>query len=184
MEVKIYLIEDINDLRYVGSTKQDLNKRLSEHKSDKKSNRNTCSSNQLNLYNCIITELECCDESSRREREQYWIDTIDCVNQYNTVFDSKEYYEKNKEQKKEYSKEWREKHKDYNKQYYQKNKEYFKEYFKEYRENNKEQKKEYDKERSKLDWYCPHCKCNVRLHNKARHLKTKRHQLNTNNYIE
>ena len=35
MEVKIYLIEDINDLKYVGSTTQKLNIRLSEHKSHK-----------------------------------------------------------------------------------------------------------------------------------------------------
>lgn len=107
--VSIYCIEDINDLKYVGSTSQKLNIRLSEHKSEKNRTKRKPSSYKLNLYNCIIYELERCDESNRKEREQYWINRIDCVNILNTVFDKKEYQkeyrEKNKEQLKEYEKE-------------------------------------------------------------------------------
>jgi hypothetical protein len=161
MEVKIYLIEDINDLKYVGSTKQKLNIRLSHHKS-----HNDCSSSKLNLHNCIITELECCDDTNKKEREQYWIDRIDCVNKKNTYFDRKEY----------------------NKEYYQNNKEKIKEqkkkYMKEYCEKNKEQRKEYNKEYKKLDWYCCDCKCSVKLCAKSKHLNSQKHQLNINNYIE
>jgi hypothetical protein len=124
MEIKIYCIEDINDLKYVGSTKSKLNKRLTGHKSDIK--RNTCSSSKLNLNDCIITELETCNEANRKQREQYWIDKIDCVNEYNTYFD--------KDKKKQYDKEYR-----------QNNKDKIREQMKEYRENNKEKIREQKK---------------------------------------
>ena len=109
--VKIYCIEDINDLKYVGSTKQKLSKRLNGHKGDlyhrRKSN---CSSNKLNLYNCIIYELEECEESERKERERYWINKIDCVNMkklngMNMELHKKlnqRWYQNNKEKMKEY----------------------------------------------------------------------------------
>lgn len=61
--VSIYCIEDINDLKYIGSTNQKLNKRLSIHKNDKKRNH-YCSSSKLDLDNCKIYELETCNESS------------------------------------------------------------------------------------------------------------------------
>jgi len=144
--VSIYLIEDINDLKYVGSTTMELNTRLSHHRCDKKSGKNYCSSSKLNLYNCIITQLERCDLEQRKERERYWINNIDCVNELKLNFDQKEYNENNKEKKKEYD-------------------------------------KEYMKEYTKLDWFCSHCKCNVKLCNKTKHLKTQKHQLNTNNYL-
>ena len=141
--VSIYCIEDINDLRYVGSTSQKLNTRLSNHKSDKNRNKG-CSSSNLNLGNCIIYELERCDESNKKEREQYWINRIDCVNQNNAIFDKKEHY----------------------KEYYEKNKEKIKEQRKEYREY------------IKLYWQCSDCNCNVKKHNKTRHLKSKKHLKN------
>jgi hypothetical protein len=173
--VCIYLIEDINDLKYVGSTKQKLNVRLNSHKSDKRRGKSV-SSSKLNLYNCIITELETCNEENRKEREQYYIDTIDCVNCYNTYFDekqwSKEYYHNNKDKIKEHGKEYREN-----------NKEKHKEHMKQYYHNNKEKIKEYHKEYNKLDWYCSDCKCNLKLHNKSYHLQSQKHQLNTNNYL-
>ena len=77
--VSIYCIEDINDLKYVGSTKVTLNQRLYNHRSNKNRN-NYCSSSKLNLYNCIIYQLEKCEEKDRLERERYWINKIDCVN--------------------------------------------------------------------------------------------------------
>jgi len=74
--VTIYCIEDINDLKYIGSTKNKLNVRLSEHRTHR-----TCSSKKLNLNNSIIYSLENCDECDRNEREKYWINKIDCVNE-------------------------------------------------------------------------------------------------------
>lgn len=102
VKVKIYCIVDINDSKYVGSTKLKLSYRLSNHKSQK-----DCSSKLLDLDNCEIILLEECDESVRKEREQYWIENTDCVNIRNPVSDIKEYkkvyHQKNKEQRNEYN---------------------------------------------------------------------------------
>ena len=111
--VTIYCIEDCNSLKYVGSTKQKLNRRLSRHKSDKKRNH-WCSSSKLDLDNCKIYSLESCNESNRSERERYWINHIDCVNEYKlnsmTTEYTKQYYKQwcdnNKDQKKKFNKEY------------------------------------------------------------------------------
>ena len=78
--VNIYCIEDINDSKYVGSTKNKLNDRLTEHRKNKRNKKNG-SSKKLNLENCIIYQIESCDEKDRFEREKYWINQIDCVNE-------------------------------------------------------------------------------------------------------
>jgi len=77
--VTIYCIEDINDLKYVGSTTVSLKSRLNRHIRSKRNNERM-SSKELNLYNCIIYPLETCDESVRYRTERYWINKIDCVN--------------------------------------------------------------------------------------------------------
>ena len=117
--VTIYCIEDINDLKYVGSTKLKLSIRLSSHRCSK-----NCSSSKLNLHNCIIYSLETCNESNRKERERYWINHIDCVNEYKLNSMTTEYT-------KQYYKQWCDNNK---------------EQIKEYRENNKDQKKKFNKE--------------------------------------
>ena len=114
--VSIYCIEDINDLKYVGSTIQKLNRRFLSHKYGKENNKG-CSSQKLNLYNCIIYELEKCNESNRKERERYWINHIDCVNQRKL-----NYEENKKEYDKKYNKEWRKNNKEKMKEYWKKNK--------------------------------------------------------------
>ena len=123
--VKIYCIEEINDLKYVGSTTQKLNRRLSGHKGDLYFRREkNCSSNKINLYNCIIYQLEECEESERKERERYWINKIDCVNK-------KKLNGYDKDNHKRLTKEWREKNKEkmkeYQRIYYLKRKNAFKE---------------------------------------------------------
>ena len=106
----IYCIEDINDNKYIGSTKRELHTRLTEHRYKQRNQLGT-TSQQLNLYNCIIYELEQCEDEQRNEREQYWIDNTDCVNINNIVHDYKEYqkqyFQKNKEKKYEYYKQKR-----------------------------------------------------------------------------
>lgn len=92
--VKIYCIEDINDLKYVGSTKQTLQKRFQTHKDNK-----PCSSSKLNLYNAIIYVLEECSDEDRKERERYWINKLDTVNELKLNFNQKEYI-------KDYCKKW------------------------------------------------------------------------------
>jgi len=118
------MIEDCDGLKYVGSTTRPLNERLSGHKSHKKTGKNI-SSSKLNLDNCIITQLEQCNLEHKKERERFWINGLDCVNQLKLNFDKeynkeyhKEWYEKNKEKKKEYREKNKEKQKHYHKNKY------------------------------------------------------------------
>tara|TARA_Y100001973_G_scaffold101764_1_gene165472 strand:- start:38 stop:418 length:381 start_codon:yes stop_codon:yes gene_type:complete len=99
--VSIYCIEDINNLNYIGSTNQELNKRLNRHRYDKRHNFKPCSSIRLNLDRCKIYELEKCQESNRKERERYWINNMECVNIMKLNFDAKTY------DRKEYQKQYR-----------------------------------------------------------------------------
>ena len=98
--VLIYCIEDINDLKYIGSTTQRLGARLAHHRYNRQ-----CSSRELNLYNCIIYELENCSQEERKEREKYHINHTECVNTHKLNHNNREacrtYYEKNKEKQNE-----------------------------------------------------------------------------------
>ena len=136
--VKIYCIEDCNNLKYVGSTKQKLIRRLTKHKCDKK----YCSSKKLDLDNCKIYVLEETDEEHRLEREKYWIHKIDCINTIRYDFDAKEYM---KQYNKEYNQKNKDKLKEYKKQKYQENKDERLEYQKEYQQKNRDEIKEYMK---------------------------------------
>ena len=103
----IYLIEDINDLRYVGSTSEKrFQDRLYTHRRDKKDCKNNCSSAKLNLNYCSITKLK--DIKNTREERDYWeshyINNVypECVNinrfkTRNVSKYRKEYYKKNRE---------------------------------------------------------------------------------------
>ena len=158
-KVKIYCIEDINDLKYIGSTTQTIYQRLNNH-IFKKINDNPITSKKLNLYNCIVYELETCDDCNRDERERYWILNTDCVNkQIPGVRQSEEqlrekskiYTDKNKDRKREYDIQYRLKNKERLKRQKEEyrnnpeNKEYQKNYHLEYVKKNKEKKREKDR---------------------------------------
>ena len=89
MSCKIYCIEDCNGLKYVGSTTQKyLSDRLSQHRYYKKNqDKHRYSSCKLDLHNCKIYKLEECDISHRKERERYWINNTDSVNELKLNFD-------------------------------------------------------------------------------------------------
>jgi len=115
-EAWIYLIEDINDNRYVGSTgEKRLEDRLSTHKRDErnyyfeKRKGKGCSSMKLNLHNSVIIPLMKCenDWDIRKIHESHYINNVypECVNENRLNFDRKEhakkmykiYYRENKE---------------------------------------------------------------------------------------
>ena len=108
---KVYLIRDIHGLNYVGCTKQTLKRRLQKHESDKRTGTNKSSSHKLDLTCCKISILEDdITEENKREREQYWIDKIECVNVNNAIYDLQKrqnYFLEHKEDKKEYDKKYR-----------------------------------------------------------------------------
>ena len=113
--IRIYCIEDINDMKYIGSTSQTLNKRLSGHRNDKTRGLH-CSSSKLDLEHSVIYEIERCHEDERMERERYWINKIDCVNERKLTYyrkeHRKEYYQQNKERKKKYQRDYDKRNKD------------------------------------------------------------------------
>lgn len=82
MNIKIYLIEDKQGIKYIGSTKETLDRRLCRHRSKKNTNdKYKCSSRYLNLEDCTITLLEDnVEKENRNEREQYYINNTTCVN--------------------------------------------------------------------------------------------------------
>ena len=113
----IYCIEDINDLKYVGKTNRKLHDRWRRHVSDKYNpNAHGPSSSKLNLLNSIIYPLEECEEEVSKERERYWINKLDCVNENKLHCDVKIYTKKwndnNRGRKREQQKKYREKNKD------------------------------------------------------------------------
>jgi hypothetical protein len=108
---KIYLLENIDGLKYVGKTKQTIKQRLSAH---------TCNSKQCETKSSklvvskpfTVTILEECEKDISKEREAYWINHYECVN-----------YLKLNHNKKKYNEEWNQNNKEYYKQYHQENKE-------------------------------------------------------------
>lgn len=136
-EAWIYLLEDINDNRYVGSTgEKRLEDRLSTHKRDERNynfgiRKGKCSSMKLNLHNAIIKPLMKCENNkeTRRFHESHYINKVypECVNEIRLKFDRKKYYQNNKEKKIKQATKWRDKNKEKvnakRREYYQKNKE-------------------------------------------------------------
>ena len=89
--VNIYLIEDCDGLKYVGSTqREDIRRRLWEHRSDKRNNHKSSQCKLLDLEKSMITLLEECKDENRNQRESHWINQIDCVNKRNPNGNKKE----------------------------------------------------------------------------------------------
>ena len=109
---KIYLLEDVNGLKYVGRTTLTLNQRFRLHKVDKKRDH-TCSSKKLDLDHCERTCIDIADsEEEAHQLEEFYINSINCVNDHKLNFDRKEYREKNRDEINKKQKAYREKNKD------------------------------------------------------------------------
>ena len=141
--VNIYKITDINGLCYVGSTRSDIRHRLANHTYSKNNNNGYCSSHKLDLENCEIEVLEVCKPEIRYEREKYYINTIDCVNERKMNFDRKEYIRK---YLKHYRENNKEKIKEKIKEYHEKNNDEIKVIQRQYREQNKDKLNKYKRE--------------------------------------
>ena len=177
---KIYTIRSRNsDKVYVGSTCNELRKRIYEHKKDYRywvngKPKYVSSFEVLNDGNCYIELFEKCPCNSKAElkrREGEVMRSIECVNKVIAGRTRKEYEEEHKEQKKKYYKER-----------YQKNKEEYNKKQKEWRENNKKKIKEYyqknkeeynKKQKEKIT-----CECGdvVSRRHKAEHTRSKKHK--------
>tara|TARA_R110000796_G_scaffold114724_1_gene226434 strand:- start:670 stop:1065 length:396 start_codon:yes stop_codon:yes gene_type:complete len=100
---KIYrIVDNTNGNVYIGQTIQTLKVRLLRHKNDYKTGGHTCSSRDIIKNGDYRIEL--IEETDDKSRERYWIENTDCVNERIPGRTKKEYYQDNKEKKKEYDK--------------------------------------------------------------------------------
>ena len=113
---KIYKVESLNGNKiYIGSTVNDyLSNRMAKHRnyykdylSGKKVRYYVCDIfDEYGVENCVITLIEnfpCNDVNELRQRERYYIQTLDCVNKNIPSRTFKEYYIDNKAKIKETS---------------------------------------------------------------------------------
>ena len=203
---KVYkLISDHTDKIYIGSTCQPLSKRKNQHKTNYKKyddgKHHYITSFELfklgNVDIILVENYPCKSKEELHARERYWIQQNKFlhVNKVVPTRSHKEYYEENKESiairdKNKYglnketilakNKEYREAHKEAismkNKQYRESNKEDIKKIKKEYYDL----KKEDILEKQKYKYLCA-CGAHIRIHGKARHLRSVKHVSYKNN---
>ena len=134
---KIYeIVCNITGNRYIGSTVQTLDHRLSQHK------KSNCSSTEIidNRDYCInlLEAYPCNSDTELRIKEREWYDKLECINKrqpYRSSQEKKEYYIDNariKEQNKKYRIVNANILLEYNKQYYIDNKDKMKKQHQEY----------------------------------------------------
>lgn len=131
---KIYkIISPQTTMCYIGSTYQDLNKRMAKHIYDYKKYKNNClesyhSSYDILKYEDAIIELiegyycESYNELKQKENEHILLNKPFCINDITINIDKNEYYKQWKSNNINYFLQWRNANKDliqkYNKQYY------------------------------------------------------------------
>jgi hypothetical protein len=151
---KIYQIVAPNGSKYIGSTTQEIHKRLNAHKTRYRSWKDgkykymiTCFKlfEEFGVENCKLELLELYPCNSKKEldtREGVIIKSIECVNKVVPGQDELVWREENREDLRSYWKTYYinniDKYIERNKLHYQNNKEYNRERCKNYREKNKE----------------------------------------------
>ena len=172
---KIYMVitENSNDI-YVGSTTLTLKKRLQLHESYYRLGQ-YCSSQEIlkqGDYKIILIKKFPCNSLNELEREEgnFQRDLV-CVNKRVAGRTGKEWYEDNKDKKKEYYIKNREAVLTHRKEYRIKNREAFRNYDKEHYIKNREAILIKNKEKF-------NCECGGKYTKggKVRHFKTKKHQ--------
>ena len=186
---KIYTIRSHQtDKIYIGSTVNELRKRLHQHKNlykgflkNPKKYHFYSSFEIIKFDDCFIELYEkypCSDKMELHKREAEIIRSLDCVNKNIPMRKQKEYREDKKEflkeQKKIYKEKNKEKIKQKQKEYDEKRKEQRKIYNKEYYQKNKDKIKEYDAKRIHKKFICV-CGSEIQERKKNRHEKSKKH---------
>lgn len=135
---RIYKITSSNGLPYIGSTIQQLSKRLASHRAI----RDCKSIIHLDSDDCQITLIELFPCESKEEllmRERYYIENMECCNKcipirtenekinYKIEY-QKDYYQQNKDAIKEYNQDNKDAKLLKNKEYYQQNKDAINQY--------------------------------------------------------
>ena len=194
---KIYkIINDVNDLIYIGSTTQSLSRRFSEHKKD------NIRKLQFIIYKAfkeigvehfkiiLIEEYPCENRDQLRAREQYYIELFKSnkngYNKYCAKRSRREYYENNKDLISTKYKEYYDNNKNRmrlrGKNYYENNKEKIKEYHEEHKEHKKlifkqwsEKNKEKIKERIFVKVLCEICNIEITKKCMLKHTRSKKH---------
>lgn len=182
---KIYKIyNSINEKCYIGSTVNSLNRRLSAHKCQYKTNRwKNVTAYELfdedfeNIKISLIEKFPCRNKTELFWRERYWMEQMDCLNKQKPILTKQEaverdklYYEINKDKILEQQKK-----------YYEINKDKVKEQTKKYREINKDKMKEQKKKYYEINKHKMlekvTCECGSVITKKSliRHKKTKKH---------
>lgn len=155
---KIYALKSYTtDEIYIGSTTQQLCRRLTGHKTDYKRFLNNkkpyiTSFKIVKYEDCYIELIEKCpcnDKEELHKIEGKYIREMECVNRCIAGRNKKQYYQDNQEQKKQYSKQYYQDNQEKQKQYYQDNKEKITEQKKQYYNENKEKLTEYGRQYSK-----------------------------------
>ena len=164
---KIYKILDLtNDNFYIGSTtKEYLSQRLEKHRTnynyylDGKSNYTSSfeiiSNENYKIY--LLQNCSCASKDELRQKEQYWIDRLNCIKMVNK-YKAFRTEEQTKKEKKEKQKIW-----------YENNKDKIAEKDKIYQKNNKEKILEY----RKANVQCDRCNAIVQKHSFKRHQQSK-----------
>jgi len=167
---KIYrIVCNVTGLTYVGSTTRTLAQRLCNHRAEynrylANPDRGKCSSIEVLAggdFDIVLLEKVACEcKDQLRQRERYYVETIECVNKYIPGRTLVEYYETNKETLLEYQRKYREA-----------NRETIIEKERKYYEANREEAAQ--KKAKKV-----HCGCGLvhRHDGLARHLKTNKHK--------
>lgn len=153
---KIYkLVSNYTDEIYIGSTIQPLNKRISQHRE----NRNDCASKKLTelgeIKIILIENFPCESKEELLKRERFYIESMDCLNKRCPIITETERKESHYKNYLIYQKLNSEKIKEHKRFYSLKNKEKI-------------------NEKKKIKYNCD-CGSSLRVNEKARHEKTKKH---------
>jgi hypothetical protein len=184
-QAKIYKIIGGEEC-YIGSTAEKyLSNRMGGHRTSyklwKNGKKNFITSftlfDKYGVENCRIELIEmfaCACVEELRKQEGEWIKKNECINKRIEGRTQKQYKEEHKEEIQLYKQQYVEEHKEEIQQYQRQYAEEHKEELQQYRQQYYEEKKEEILERMSVKYTCE-CGTTLRLCNKSRHNRTKKH---------